>query len=92
MKILYKGLLGLAVLLVSGTLFAACPQIGGHTLAAHSADNSSCTYVANQANFAAMHNPKLCAKGFILTDPHYKVVHCKLSEHAHRCVCTIKAK
>lgn len=89
MKILHKSLLGLAAFMCSGAIFAACPQIGGYTLSGHNANNTQCTYTANQANLAAAHNPKLCSKNFILTDPHYKVIHCK---YVHRCVCTISSK
>lgn len=76
-------------ILSSTVLFADCPMVGGYHVSAHNANDSKCTYVANNPNFAASHNPKLCMKSFILTDPHYKVVRCKYS---HGCVCTISVK
>lgn len=92
MNMLRRGLVALVMLLVSSTLLAECPPVNNYRLSAHNANHTQCTYVASNPILGALQNPKLCLKAFILTDPHFKIVNCKYSQEARRCVCTIIRK
>jgi len=83
-------LLGLGALLFSGSLFADCPQVGGFTVnPAAIQNNDRCIYASNRVVIGARMNPKLCTRGFILTDPHFKLAGCKVNPANNRCVCVI---
>lgn len=88
MKFLHKGLF-LATVIVSGSLFAGCPQVGGYTVSWHDLNNAHCNYVSNRAIIGGVQNPTQCSRSFILTDPNYKLVRCKFNPKNSRCVCSI---
>lgn len=94
MKVFKKGLLGAAILVCSGLIFANCPQISGYSASggANVQVPGVCHYVANEANPAAARNPKLCYPGNRLTDPNYRVKSCSFNQFSQKCMCTVVRK